>query len=152
MLSSIRMLGAVTLGIVLGSSCAANAQTANPQAANAQTVQHRVKHPVAAGHQIIVHPRDAYLTAGVGASVGSHNAYVYDTLKPPWRDTIQGTFVGLRGLDRLPNQYTVPGLGRAAVPRLPAPSWLERAVSFVLATRRARGREEAPAGGFGTFS
>jgi hypothetical protein len=109
MLSSIRMLGAVTLGMVLGSFCAANAQTANPQAANAQTVQHRVKHPVAAGHQIIVHPRDAYLTAGVGASVGSHNAYVYDTLKPPWRDTIQGTFVGLRGLDRLPNQYTVPG-------------------------------------------
>jgi hypothetical protein len=104
MINPIRMLGAVTLGIVLGSSFAANAQTAN-----AQTVQHRVKHPAAAGHQIIVHPRDAYLTAGVGASVGSHNAYVYDTLKPPWRDTIQGTFVGLRGLDRLPNPYTVPG-------------------------------------------
>jgi hypothetical protein len=103
MIGSVRMLGAVTLGIALGSSCAA------AQTANAQTVQHRVKHPTAAGHQIIVHPRDAYLTAGVGASVGSHNAYVYDTLKPPWRDTIQGTFVGLHGLNRLPNPYTVPG-------------------------------------------
>ena len=49
------------------------------------------------------------LTNGTGASVGEHNGYVYDTLKPPWRDTIQGTFVGQRGLDRLPNPYTLPG-------------------------------------------
>jgi hypothetical protein len=99
MTDSIRMLGAVTLGIVLGSSCAANAQT----------VQHPVRHPVAAGHQIIVHPRESYLTAGVGASVGSRNAYVLETFKPLQRDVVQGTFIGMRGLDRLPNPYTVPG-------------------------------------------
>jgi hypothetical protein len=111
MTGSVRFLGAVTLAAVVGSSCAAHAQTAaNAQTAtNPQTVQHRVKQPAAAGRQIIVRPRQSYLTAGVGASVGSHNAYVRDTLKPPWRDTIQGTFVGLRGLDRLPTPYTVPG-------------------------------------------
>jgi len=99
----VRLLGAVTIGVVLGSSCAANAQTVQ----NAQTA-HRVRHP-AAGHQITVHPRQSYLTNGTGASVGSHNGYVLDTLQPPQRDTIQGTFVGLRGSDRLPNRYTVPG-------------------------------------------
>jgi hypothetical protein len=100
----VRLLGAVTLGVVLGSSCAANAQTAQ----NSQTGHHPVRHP-AAGRQIIVHPGPSYLTAGVGASVGSHNAYVLDTFKPLQRDTIQGTFVGLRGVDRLPNPYSVPG-------------------------------------------
>ena len=82
-------------------------------------------------HQIIVHPRESYLTAGVGASVGEHNAYVYDTLKPPWRDTVQGSFVGLRGLDRLPNPYTVPG---SDVPlfhvSLPLPGSNEPFISF----------------------
>ncbi len=100
----VRLLGAVTIGVVLGSSCAANAQTVQ----NAQTAHHHVRHP-AAGHQITVHPRQPYLTNGTGASVGSRNGYVLDTLQPPQRDTIQGTFVGLRGSDRLPNRYTVPG-------------------------------------------
>jgi hypothetical protein len=126
MTSFVRMLGAVTLGLVIATSYSANAQTAN-----AQTVQHRVKHPIAAGHQIIVHPRDAYLTAGVGASVGSHNAYVYDTFKPPYRDTIQGTFVGLRGLDRLPNPYTVPGSDEPLFHvSLPLPGSNEPFISF----------------------
>jgi hypothetical protein len=67
-----------------------------------------VRHP-AVGRQIIVRPGPSYLTAGVGASFGSHNAYVLDTFKPLQRDTVQGTFVGLRGSDRLPNRFTVPG-------------------------------------------
>ena len=100
----VRFLGAVTLTAVLGSSCAANAQTVQ----NAQSPHRHVRHP-AAGHQITVHPRQSYLTNGTGASFGSHNGYVLDTLQPPQRDSIQGTFVGLRGLDRLPNRYTVPG-------------------------------------------
>ena len=104
MAGSVRFLGAVTLGVLLGSSSVANAQTVQ----NAQAAHHPVRHPAAA-HQIIVHPRPSYLTAGVGASFGSHNGYVLDTFKPPQRDTIQGTFVGLRGSDRLPNRFTVPG-------------------------------------------
>jgi hypothetical protein len=100
----VRFLGAVTVGVVLGSSCA-NAQTVqNAQAAH----HHPARHP-AAGHQIIVHPRQPYLTLGTGASFGSHNGYVLDTFKPLQRDTVQGTFVGLRGSDRLPNRFTVPG-------------------------------------------
>ncbi len=102
-----KLLGAVTLGVVLGLSCAASAQTTQT-VQNAQTA-HPVRHPTAAGHQIIVHPRQPYLTNGTGASVGEHNGYVYDTFKPLQRDTIQGTFVGQRGLDRLPNPYTLPG-------------------------------------------
>ena len=126
MAGSVRLLGAVTLGIVVGSSCVANAQTAP----SAQTAHRPVRHPAAA-HQIIVHPRPSYLTAGVGASVGSHNAYVRDTLRPPWRDTIQGTFVGLRGVDQLPTPYTVPGSdGPLFYLSLPLPGSNEPFISF----------------------
>lgn len=126
MLSSVRVLGAMALGIVLGSSCAANAQTPD-----AQTAHHRVKHPVGSSRQIIVHPRDAYLSGGVGASLGSHHAYVYDTLKPPWRDTVQGTFVGMRGLDRLPTPYSVPGSDEPLFHvSLPLPGSNEPFISF----------------------
>jgi hypothetical protein len=100
----VRFLGAVTLGVAVGSSCAATAQTVQ----NAQASHHPMRHP-AAGHQIIVHPRQPYLTLGTGASFGSHNGYALDTLNPPQRNTIQGTFVGLRGTERLPNRFTVPG-------------------------------------------
>jgi hypothetical protein len=100
----VRFLGTLTLGVVLGSSCVATAQTVQ----NAQAAHRPVRHP-AAGHQIVVHPRQSFLTNGTGASFGSHNGYVLDTLNPPQRNTIQGTFVGLRGSERLPNQFTVPG-------------------------------------------
>ena len=82
-----------------------------------------------------------------GASVGSHNGYVYDTLKPPRRDTIQGTFVGMRGLERLPNHFTVPGSDEPLFTRLPAPARLERAVRCVLVTRHAARASEECAGG-----
>jgi hypothetical protein len=95
---SIRLLAAVALGIALASSCMARADTI------------RTRHPAAAGHQIIVHPRQPPppLTNGTGASVGSRQGFVLDTLNPPQRDSVQGTFVGQRGLDRLPNQYSLP--------------------------------------------
>jgi hypothetical protein len=97
MTQSIRLLAAVPLGIALVSSCVARADTI------------RARHPAAAGHQIVVHPRQPPpLTNGTGASVGSRHAYVLDTLNPPQRDAVQGTFVGQRGLDRLPNQYSLP--------------------------------------------
>ena len=84
-------------------------RSACPVAAQAETIHHRARHPAAAGRQIVVHPRDSYLTNGTGASVGSHNRFVLDTLKPPYRNTVQGTFVGLRGDERLPNQFSLPG-------------------------------------------
>jgi hypothetical protein len=78
----------------------------------AQTAQNRARLSAAPGHQVIVHPRPSYLTGGTGASFGSRQGYVLDTLKPPQRDTIQGTFVGMRGLDRLPNQFSLPQANR----------------------------------------
>jgi hypothetical protein len=88
----------MALGFALASSSAARAQ---------DSVQ--LRHPTPAGHQIIVHPRQPPpLTNGTGASVGSRHSYVLDTLNPPQRDAVQGTFVGQRGLDRLPNQYSLP--------------------------------------------
>jgi hypothetical protein len=117
---SVRLLGAATLAAVFGSSCLASAQT----------VHHRPRHP-AASHQITVHARESWLTAGTGASVGAHNAYVLDTLKPPQRDTIQGTFVGQRGLDRLPNQFSLPGSNAPLFHvSLPAPGSSEPLFSF----------------------
>src|SRR5260370_39867300 len=99
MARSASFVGAGALGIAL---CLAGA-------ANAETVHHRVRHPTAAGRQIVIHPRESYLTSGTGASVGSHNAYALDTLEPPQRNSVQGTFVGMRGDERLPNRFSVPG-------------------------------------------
>jgi hypothetical protein len=97
-------LGAVAFGIVVASS-----------SAEAQTVHHRAHHPAAAGHQITVHARESWLTAGTGASVGSRNAYVYDTLRPFQRTSNEGTFVGVRGLDRLPNDISLPQANRPLI-------------------------------------
>jgi hypothetical protein len=97
----VSLLGALALGIVLASSCA-----------EAQTVHHRAHHPAAAGEagrQILVRPHvEPWLTLGTWAPVGSRNSYALDTLNPPQRNTIQGTFAGLRGSNRLPNQYSLP--------------------------------------------
>ncbi len=96
----IKILGAAALGIVLGLTAAANAQTAH----------RHVRHPAAAGRQIIVHPREAWLTAGPGAFVGEYNRYALDTVSAyRYMPDIDHTFVGQRGLDRLPNNFTVPG-------------------------------------------
>jgi hypothetical protein len=99
MARSANVVGVSALGIALFLSCAAGAETIN----------HRARHPAAAGRQITVHGGESYLTAGTGASVGSRNRYALDTLRPPYRSTIQGTFVGMRGDERLPNRFSVPG-------------------------------------------
>lgn len=97
---SVEMLGVAALGAALSLSWAANAQT----------VHRHVRHPVAAGHQIIVHARESYLTAGPGADPGQYNGYALDTLSPgQFVPYVDHTFVGVRGLDRLPNNFTVPG-------------------------------------------
>jgi hypothetical protein len=104
MTHSLKLAGAAALGIVVAASCA-----------QAQTVHHRARHPAAAGREVTVHARESWLTAGTGASVGSHNGYVLDTLRPPQRDTVQNTFVGVRGVDRLPNQYSLPESNRPLI-------------------------------------
>lgn len=97
---SINILGAA-LSIVVGLSAAADAQT----------IHRHARHPAAAGRQIVVHARESYLTAGPGAFVGTYNGYALDTLQPPgtFLPSIDHTFVGVRGLERLPNNFTVPG-------------------------------------------
>jgi hypothetical protein len=101
MKSSIKGLGAAALGIVVGLTFAVSAQAAH----------RHVRHPAAEGRQIVVHPRESYLTAGPGAFFGDYNGYALDTLSPPgtYMPEIDHTFSGQRGLDRLPNNFTVPG-------------------------------------------
>ncbi len=101
MKNRIGILGAAALGIVLGLV----------PAANAQTVHRHVRHPAAAGRQIVVHPRESYLTAGPTAPVGTYNGYALDTFQPvgTFMPNVDHTFVGVRGLNRLPNNYTLPG-------------------------------------------
>jgi hypothetical protein len=70
------------------------------------------KRPVApAGRQITVHARPSYLTLGTQAPVGTvGNGYVYSTFNQP--TPIEGTFMGMRGRERLtdPLGNTGPGL------------------------------------------
>ena len=97
----IKTLGAAGLGVVLGMTFAADAQT----------VHRHARRPAEAGRQITVRPRESYLTAGPTAAVGTYNGYALDTLQMPGRymPDIDHTGVGLRGEDRLPNNLTVPG-------------------------------------------
>ena len=104
MTGSRALIAAVALGAALASDCA-YAQQTHPQPAR----HGHTRMTVAEGHTITVHPGPSFLTGGTGASVGSRNGYVYDTLQPTYRNTVQGTFVGQRGTDRLPNQYNLPG-------------------------------------------
>ncbi len=118
MTRSISLLGAAALGIVLASSCA-----------QAQPVHHRVHHPVAAGRQIIVRQGvEPWLTLGTWAPVGSRDGYALDTLRPPQRYSNEGTFVAPRGLDRLPNDGSLPEANRplltVSAPGLSGP-WLD---------------------------
>ena len=115
----VSLLGTVALGIVLASSCA-----------EAQTVHHPAHHRAVAGRQITVHEGVApWLTLGTWAPVGSRNGYALDTLtSPTQRNTVQGTFVGMRGNDRLPNEVRLPEANRPLItvssPGLSGP-WFE---------------------------
>jgi len=118
MTHSISLVGAVALGVVFASTCA-----------DAQPVHHRAKHPAPAGRQIIVrHAVEPWLTLGTWAPVGSRQAYALDTLNPPQRTASEGTFVGMRGADRLPNDVSLPEAKRPLItvssPGLSGP-WFE---------------------------
>ena len=97
---SMKIVG-LTAGLVLCLSGMAEAQTAHRHTARAQG---------AAGRQIVVHPRESWLTAGTNALPGEFNSYALFTISPMNRmPDIEHTFSGERGLDRLPNNFTVPG-------------------------------------------
>jgi hypothetical protein len=104
----VSLFGAVALGIVLASPCAL-----------AQTVHHRAKHTAAAGEagrQILVRPHvEPWLTLGTWAPVGSRQGYALDTLRPPQRTSNEATFVGVRGLERLPNDVSLPQANRPLI-------------------------------------
>ena len=103
----VSLFGAVALGIVLASS-----------SADAQTVRHHVLHPAADGRQITVRKGvEPWLTLGTWAPVGSRNSYALDTLRPPQRNVIQGTFDAGRGWNsnRLPNDRTLPQSNRPLI-------------------------------------
>jgi hypothetical protein len=99
MTSSVRLLAAGALGVAAYLS----------GAAKAETIHRHMRVGPAAGHEITVHPRESYLTNGTGASVGERNRYVLETFRPLRRNVVEGTFVGMRGNERLPNRFTVPG-------------------------------------------
>jgi hypothetical protein len=85
-----------------------------PKAKPRQTALRKraAKRPAApAGRQITVHARPSYLTLGTQAPVGTvGNGYVYSTFNQP--TPIEGTFSGMRGRERLTDQFgnAAPGL------------------------------------------
>ncbi len=132
MVRFVRLLAAGGFAAALASASAANAQgvplqegpmetgplqagpspaTAPKQKARKTALQKRAKHPEPAGRQITVHARPSYLTAGTQVPVGSvGNGYVYDTFNQA--TPIEGTFSGMRGRERLTDQFgnAAPGL------------------------------------------
>jgi hypothetical protein len=102
------LAASVTLGVALA---AASAQ--------AQTVHRHRAHPapVPAGHEITIHERgvEPWLTMGTWAPVGSLSGYATDTFRPPQRDSVEKTFVGVRGTDRLPNPVSLPQSNRPLI-------------------------------------
>ena len=126
MIRAVRLLAAAALAAGLAvASPPANAQGvgavqttgplgAPPQKAKARQTALRKRAakrpPTPAGRQITVHARPSYLTAGTQVPVGSTgNGYVYDTFNQP--SPIQGTFMGMRGQERLTDRFGNAGPG-----------------------------------------
>ena len=127
MVRSIRLLAAAALAASLAAATpAAHAQTGTQDDGAVQTtgplgstpqkakprqtaLKKRAKQAkqAPAGRQITVHARPSYLTLGTQAPVGTvGNGYVYSTFNQP--TPIEGTFMGMRGRERLTDP--APGL------------------------------------------
>jgi hypothetical protein len=121
MVRFVRLFAAAALAAgVAAAAPAANAQTADavqttgplgapPQKAKPRqtALRKRAKRPAPEGRQITVHARPSYLTLGTQAPVGTvGNGYVYGTFDQP--TPIEGTFMGMRGRERLSDP--APGL------------------------------------------
>ena len=116
MVRFVRLAAAAALAASLAAPVA-NAQTGPLEEAPGKAkprrtaLQKRAKHPAPAGRQITVHARPSYLTAGTLAPVGTvGNGYVYGTFNQP--SPISGTFQGMRGRERVTDQFgnAAPGL------------------------------------------
>ncbi len=108
MVRSVQIVGALSLALAVAASTAASAQDA--QTIPNPTLHARAKHkpakPKPEGRQITVHKATpSYLTLGGVASpaVTSPNNYVIDTFSQP--TPIEGTFTGMRGRERLTDQF-----------------------------------------------
>ena len=102
-MGAVKKLGVAALGAALVVS----------GAANAQTVHRHARHPAAAGHQIVVHARESYLTAGPGADPGQYNGYALDSISATqYMPEIDHTTVGLRGPESTAEQFHRAGLLR----------------------------------------
>ena len=76
------------------------------------TMRKRAKHPAPAGRQVTVHARSrpSYLTAGTQVPVGTvGNGYAVDTFSQP--TPISGTFMGMRGQERITDRFGNAGPG-----------------------------------------
>ena len=126
MVRFVRLFAAAALAAgIAASASAANAQTeplgavqttgplgAAPQKAKPRqtALRNRAKRPAPTGRQITVHARPSYLTAGTQVPVGSvGNGYVYGTFNQP--TPIEGTFMGMRGRERITDQFGNAGPG-----------------------------------------
>jgi hypothetical protein len=126
MVRFVRLFAAAALAVSV--AAAANAQTTGPLEGGAvqttgplgappqkakprQTaLKKRAKRPAPEGRQITVHARPSYLTAGTQVPVGTvGNGYVYDTFNQP--TPIEGTFMGMRGRERITDPLGNAGPG-----------------------------------------
>ena len=101
MASSLRVLSAAALVAAILA----------PVDADAQTAHRRMRHPAAEGRDITVNARESWLTAGTSAPVGSLNNYVLSTFNgggTTFVPNVDHTIVGVRGLQRMPSNFTVP--------------------------------------------
>ena len=85
--------------------------SASSPTADAQTLHRHVRHPAAEGRQITVLwprilPDRRHRRAG-----RRYSGYALDTISgtAPFNPGVDNTMVGVRGLERLPNNMTVPG-------------------------------------------
>ena len=128
MVRFVRLFAAAALAAgIAASASAASAQTGPPEEGAVQTtgplgaapqkaktrqtaLKKRAKRPAPTGRQITVHARPSWLTAGTQAPVGTvGNGYVYSTFNQP--TPIEGTFQGMRGRERITDQFGNSGPG-----------------------------------------
>jgi hypothetical protein len=110
MVLSVHFMRATLLALALASPVAkAETQPAKQSTIHAREKHHRhAEKPKEEGRQVTVNKgTPSWLTLGSGASVNTGNNYVTSTFDQP--STVEGTFSGYRGRERLVNQYGVPG-------------------------------------------
>jgi hypothetical protein len=79
-------------------------------AADAQALQRRTHHRVAAAHgDVVVHTGRSYLDPGTSAEVGSENHYYSDTLSYSYGELGAPFSSAIGGNENLPTRFNPPG-------------------------------------------